>query len=421
MKNVDKLIDRQSFFIKYNIQSEKFDETNLQWSELEEIYLDYKKEIPTLESSAIYLFNNLMKNPHVHSVRYRIKDAEHVIEKIIRKRIEDSERLINLENYKIELTDLIGIRAIHLFKEEWSSIHKLITETWDLHEKPPVAYYREGDSKSYKEEFEKYDCKIKQHPYGYRSVHYIVETKPAKNIYLAEIQVRTIFEEAWSEIDHKIRYPYDQTNTLFGQFLLIFNRLSGSADEMGSYIQFLKSQLEIREKEFQTQINEKETLISDLETKIEKLDIKDQEVEELKRNLKKLKEQQVINLPFISAVPNISSSFINEYNNTADMFFLNSSNNLAGITISSSNNSGLMFPFDNGLSKINSLANSVLGENFHVGINSSTNCFSQVNKNPANTNVKFGENIHFSSKDSSAITNIQSPSPKELSKKQVKK
>lgn len=282
------LIDKKEFFIKYNIENKQFDETTLKWGDLQKIHTDYLKEIPKLEASAIYIFNSLMKTSYVHSVRYRVKDAEHLIEKIVRKRIKDPGQIITIDNYKSELTDLIGLRALHLFKEEWHPIHELITTTWDLKEKP-IAYYREGDSANYKKRFEEYGCDIKEHPFGYRSVHYIVETKPAKKTYFAEIQVRTIFEEAWSEIDHKIRYPYDQENILFGQFLLILNRLAGSADEMGTFIQFLKKEIQSKEDGFKQSILAKDTLIQQLEQKVKDLKLKDPDFKFLTEGLLKLK------------------------------------------------------------------------------------------------------------------------------------
>lgn len=282
------LIDKKVFFKKYNIESGDFEKTGLKWVDLQIIHADYLKEIPKLEASAVYLFNSLMKTSHVHSVRYRVKDAEHVIEKIIRKRIKDPQHVISINNYKTELTDLIGLRALHLFKEEWFPIHELITTTWDLYETPTV-YYREGDSVEYKTKFEEVGCVTKEHPFGYRSVHYIVETKPAKRTYFAEIQVRTIFEEAWSEIDHKIRYPYDQENILFGQFLLILNRLAGSADEMGTFIQFLKKEIHNKEESFKQAILEKDKLIQRLEQKVKELKLKEPDLQFLTEGLEQLK------------------------------------------------------------------------------------------------------------------------------------
>lgn len=283
-----RLISKNEFLRKYNISIDSFKATTLKWSDLDDVYHDYLKEIPKLEASAIYLFNGLMKASHVHSVRYRIKDAEHVIEKIIRKRIKEPEAIIAIGNYKNELTDLIGLRALHLFKEEWHPIHELIISTWDLKEKP-VANYREGDSAEYKNKFKEMGCDIKEHPFGYRSVHYVVETKPAKESYFAEIQVRTIFEEAWSEIDHTIRYPYNLDNPVFGQFLLILNRLAGSADEMGTFIQFLKKELQLKEDKHKEAIIEKDILIKQLEQKVKALKLKEADFKFLTEGLEKLR------------------------------------------------------------------------------------------------------------------------------------
>jgi ppGpp synthetase/RelA/SpoT-type nucleotidyltranferase len=311
------LIDKKIFFEKYNIKNKDFKTTGLEWRVLQKIYSDYLQEIPKLEASAIYIFNRLMKTPHVHSVRYRVKDAEHVIEKIIRKKIKDPGQVITIDNFKSELKDLIGLRALHLFKEEWLSIHELITTTWDLNEVPTV-YYRGGDSDEYIKLFNEFGCETKEHPYGYRSVHYIVETKPAKMKYFAEIQVRTIFEEAWSEIDHKIRYPYDQENTLFGQFSLILNRLAGSADEMGTFIQFLKKEIQNKEESIQ----EKDELIERLEQKVLDLNLKKTDLKFLTDGLAQLKisnpNLDIYKLPHLSitdrirAIGTSQSSYVNK-------------------------------------------------------------------------------------------------------------
>lgn len=255
------LIEQNEFLKKYNIDQVDFKKTKLIWNQLKLIYVDYCREIQKLEASGVYILNNLMKLSKVHSVRYRIKDPEHVIEKIIRKKNEDSEIDINIDNYKTELTDLIGLRALHLFKEEWHQIHEYIITTWDLKRKP-IANYRKGDNEEYINLFQENGCEVKQHKFGYRSVHYIIETKPEKEKYFAEIQVRTVFEEAWSEIDHTIRYPYNQDNPLFGQYLLNFNRLAGNADEMGTFILNLKRELQrLEENHQQTIINVEEKLL----------------------------------------------------------------------------------------------------------------------------------------------------------------
>ncbi|MDM1465265.1 RelA/SpoT domain-containing protein [Myroides odoratimimus] len=318
---MENLINKDLFLEKYNITEEEFNKTTLDWSDLNKIYINYIKEKPNLEASAVYLFNSLMKAQHVHSVRYRIKDEEHVIEKIIRKRIDNPERIITIENYQSELTDLIGLRALHLFKEEWLPIHNLIVDTWDLNEKP-IVYHRQGDSEEYlnsfKEEEENLGIEIKEHFYGYRSIHYIVKTKPSKITYYAEIQVRTIFEEAWSEIDHKIRYPYDVDNAIFGQFLLILNRLAGSADEMGTFISSLKINMELKENDYQCTIKEKDSIILRLEEKIKDLGLEESDQASINEELDKLKEsdKKVNNSPIdiTKKVLNLNSTVLDLIN-----------------------------------------------------------------------------------------------------------
>lgn len=234
--------DLNNFLAIFNISEKDFESTNLKWEDLQFIKKDYKKIKKELNLIARYIEEKLHALDIVHSVRYRIKDSGHLLAKIIRKKIEDPKREITIHNYKSSITDLIGIRAIHLFKEDWVFIHKFIKDNWDLHEQP-VAYIREGDTGPCVEEYEKYKCNIELHPHGYRSVHYLIQSRPGRDPYIAEIQVRTIFEEGWSEIDHTIKYPNNIADPLLNKFLDTFNVLAGNSDQMGSFVRRLKDDL----------------------------------------------------------------------------------------------------------------------------------------------------------------------------------
>jgi ppGpp synthetase/RelA/SpoT-type nucleotidyltranferase len=220
----------------------------------------------------------------VHSIKARLKDPEHLIEKIIREKQSDPSFEITEETYDRVITDLIGLRALHLFKEDWECIHDWIIESWEVKTKP-VVNIREGDNPELVSLFEKKGCEVRKHPFGYRSAHYIVASKPSKKEILAEIQVRTIFEEGWSEIDHLIRYPYVKDNPILEQYLVMFNRLAGSADEMGSYIRYLDTALKTREFEFSKALGELKEKISELEAKIEKMKIEQKDKASLKIGL----------------------------------------------------------------------------------------------------------------------------------------
>jgi putative GTP pyrophosphokinase len=309
-------MDNLSDFLKqFNIPNSVFESTGLDWNMLLEIRADYEGFIPELTPPANYLIEAFHSVKSIHSVRFRLKSPSHLIEKIIRKKVEEPERIIDLTNYRNEITDLIGLRALHLFKEDWLSIHHFITGTWNLHEEP-IAYYRSGDSPEYIEVFRKYGCKVKEHPHGYRSVHYLVKTSPNKNTYISEVQVRTIFEEGWSEIDHKIRYPYDRDNKLLSQFLVMFNRLSGNADEMGSYIQYLKKELDNKEKEYREAVEKKIEIIEDLKKRIKELELKPKVAQRWESELNKILNLPTLNINnFELKMPDFSNIQISDFSN----------------------------------------------------------------------------------------------------------
>jgi hypothetical protein len=49
-----------------------------------------------------------------------------------------------MNNYKDEINDLIGIRVIHIFKDQWQEIHEFIVNTWKVIE--ITANVRDGDN-----------------------------------------------------------------------------------------------------------------------------------------------------------------------------------------------------------------------------------------------------------------------------------
>lgn len=282
------MLDFEDFKKKFsNINDEILNSSGLNWNDLEVIHSDYIGKKQNLENTAQMIANRLMKINNTHSVRYRIKDEDHLIEKIIRKCVENKDRKITLENYSVEITDLIGIRVLHLFKESWSSIYAEIKDTWEFKEKP-IAYVRSGDTDVYGNNFGEDDFSVKEHPYGYRSLHFVIETQPSKAKNFIEIQVRTIFEEGWSEIDHFVRYPYDISNPLYSKFLLILNRLAGSSDEMGSFILEMKDVLEIKNSE----ISEKDSVIDGLRKKINESKLKFKEKQEINNDINEIVNYQ---------------------------------------------------------------------------------------------------------------------------------
>lgn len=259
------MITKEDFLKKYNITEESFKAAEMSWDEICIIYNDFdENKFNKYENILEEFTNNYLKDINkigVHSIRSRVKEPEHLLEKIIRKRQENDKKYKNLApaNYEKIITDLIGIRCLILFKEDWINFHQYITSVFEnnpeyyikdsirdfddneehnyIAEEPKV-HIRNGDSREIYEGFLSPDRIIDGR--DYRSAHYIIKYE---GVYL-EIQVRTLFEEGWGEIDHAVVYPYYKKDPILKEYTELLNRLSGLADEMGGFFRRLK-QLEI--------------------------------------------------------------------------------------------------------------------------------------------------------------------------------
>ncbi|MCR1951621.1 RelA/SpoT domain-containing protein [Clostridium sp. DSM 100503] len=252
------------FILKYPQVEEIIKENNIDIEVLNDIYNDFVDYEVSYENQADFISNILRSQPMIHSVKSRIKDPDRLIEKIIRK-TEDrklkygEDFQFTLDNYKNEINDLIGIRVIHIFKDQWQDIHEFITKTWKVIE--VTANVREGDNTK---KFEELDIEVRSRISGYRSVHYLVEFYPTNEKVIAEIQVRTIFEEGYGEIDHRLRYSHVEIPEILKSNLLLFNRIAGSADEMASLINDLSKEWFNKEEEYLRVIKEQKEEIEKL-------------------------------------------------------------------------------------------------------------------------------------------------------------
>jgi ppGpp synthetase/RelA/SpoT-type nucleotidyltranferase len=261
---------KEDFLRSYRISEDDLIKNEIDWDTLNDIYVDFNQYRHRYETQADYIADTLRAHGKIHSVKSRVKDPEHLIVKVIRKTSDRKAKhgkdfQFNIHNYKEEVTDLIGIRAIHIFKEDWEDIHSFITSTWKVTE--ITANVREGDDT---QRFEELNIQIISRKSGYRSVHYLIEFFPTNQKVIAEIQVRTIFEEGYGEIDHQLRYSHDQIPEVLALNLLLFNRIAGSADEMASFINLLNRSWTEMEGKYERIIEYKNKQIEELKNRIEK-------------------------------------------------------------------------------------------------------------------------------------------------------
>jgi ppGpp synthetase/RelA/SpoT-type nucleotidyltranferase len=144
--------------------------------------------------------------PHVHSVKFRSKDPEHLLKKLLRKKqkLQGSKR-ITADNLFRKVNDLAGLRVLHLYTRQIADIDAALKTMFEeSHYKiteGPFARTWDDESRDY---FSDLGIKIEKSPTLYTSVHYVIA--PNRQ-FTCEIQVRTLMEEVWGEIDHAINYP----------------------------------------------------------------------------------------------------------------------------------------------------------------------------------------------------------------------
>ncbi|MGL5149340.1 MAG: RelA/SpoT domain-containing protein [Clostridium sp.] len=240
----------EEFLSKYPHTNEIISDNNIKVKELSKIHKDYKTLCDSYQKQADFIANILRSQKAVHTVKSRVKEPSRLIEKVIRKTenrksIYGDDFQFSVDNYKNEINDLIGIRVIHIFKEQWRDIHEFIVNTWNVIE--ISANVRDGDNV---EVFKNLNIDVISRSSGYRSVHYLVEFYPTSQKVIAEIQVRTIFEEGYGEIDHSLRYSLHEIPEILKSNLLLFNRIVGSADEMASLINSLSKEWIDKENEY---------------------------------------------------------------------------------------------------------------------------------------------------------------------------
>jgi len=174
------------------------------------------------------------KPPTVHSIRTRIKDLDHLRDKIARKRIEGEE--LTGDSLFQKITDIAGVRILHLYQQQFEQIHQCIHSQldrgdWVLHEKPK-AYTWDPESRRF---FENFGLDVQVKESFYTSIHYVVRPRPDSEV-SCEIQVRTLFEEIWGEIDHAINYPRRTANLSCREQIGVLARLVGAGSRLADSI-----------------------------------------------------------------------------------------------------------------------------------------------------------------------------------------
>ncbi|MEC5399229.1 RelA/SpoT domain-containing protein [Uliginosibacterium sp. H1] len=214
---------------KYKCVLEKY-ETNLEAFEL------FHKHVRNF-------FEGRSLTKHVHSVRHRMKDIDHLLEKIERKNIEDAELpdeqqkgAIDQDNVFSRITDVAGVRVLHLHRSQFGAIHqalmaKVSDGEFTLFEEPK-AYTWDPESGHY---FQGLGLQKELKDSYYTSIHYVLRPN-SKSLATCEVQVRTLLEEVWGEVDHTMNYPAPTADEHCREQIRILARLVGAGTHLADSI-----------------------------------------------------------------------------------------------------------------------------------------------------------------------------------------
>jgi len=186
----------------------------------EAILISFLKEKERYKKLAGFIVQLIRDDPlspkeSLHTVIYRIKDELRLIEKIDAQNndLEAGESPISEKNYKARVGDLLGVRIICL---RLSDVVKVETYLKLLLEEKILYFTKEPEKKRSfilpVKPGESISGGIDRRYSGYSSIHYQVKLGENSDApsgleeLQVELQLRTILEEAWGEIDHKYRY-----------------------------------------------------------------------------------------------------------------------------------------------------------------------------------------------------------------------
>lgn len=171
--------------------------------EVENFHKFYAENYKTLETALDYfrslITSLLLDNVSVHRVSSRVKERDECVNKFRKKYQKDLENSSTEYEIRKHITDLLGLRVVCLYEPDITLVKELINKELDIiHTTDKIS---EIDST--------------ENQFGYKCLHLDVkldlkrknlpENKHYKDFQF-EVQIRSIIQDSWSVLDHKIKY-----------------------------------------------------------------------------------------------------------------------------------------------------------------------------------------------------------------------
>jgi ppGpp synthetase/RelA/SpoT-type nucleotidyltranferase len=175
-----------------------------------EFYESNHQLLEDAKDSFITLLNALVShagNTPISKLEGRVKEKEECIRKFNRKYRTNLESESTLYSIKDHISDLIGLRIVCLYEDDIEKIKKIINEHFMIIDMTDKISQIENTESSF----------------GYKGLHFDLKlANNRKNLpeyssyadFSFEVQIRTIIQDSWSVLDHKIKYKKSIPNSL---------------------------------------------------------------------------------------------------------------------------------------------------------------------------------------------------------------
>ncbi len=173
---------------------------------------------------------------HIHSTKWRLKEPPHLEDKLLRKLATAKEKerpfAISENNLLTKINDLAGIRILHLHTQQIVPIDRELRPVlqeygFSLIEQPK-AHTWDDENRDF---FNSIGIQTIKNPRMYTSVHYVVASNSSTKATF-EIQVRTLAEELWGEVDHDMNYPHESTILACREQIKVLARVASSCSRL---------------------------------------------------------------------------------------------------------------------------------------------------------------------------------------------
>lgn len=180
-------------------QARKFIEGQIQGHQ------DLSSTIKSQLSSIVNTYQNEFKKPNYRMAatlqeegKYQIKSVDSIIEKMWRDR-----KKYTKDNFLEEMEDIIRFRILCNYLVDINTMQKKLPEEMTS---PSGGYILHSGPKDF------INKPPEERKKGHRAVHFVFKTIRNKKVYLFEVQLMTLLQDAWDKKDHHLVYEYERKN-----------------------------------------------------------------------------------------------------------------------------------------------------------------------------------------------------------------